>query len=501
MRWLAVLVLLLPQPVFAAWFKASSEHFIVYGEGTAESVESYADKLEKFEAVLSQQTGLRTEPGANRLIVFLVETTAAVQRQMDTKSRNVAGFYSPRLWGTIAVVPRRAGGGEFELNSQIVLFHEYTHHFMLQNAPAAYPAWYTEGFAEYFSTVVFKPDGSVQVGYPAKHRAYGLILLPPFPVQRLLVPDARILDPDQTEAFYGWSWLMTHYLSLSPARKGQLTTYLNAFADGASPSDAATAFGPLKDLQKDLIAYRDARRISVIQLNNFKPPEAKIEVQALTASQGASMPLFMRSYRASNGKADVEAIVGEARKLAIRFPSEPMALDVLAEFELDAEQYDAAQRANDAVIAARPGDPRALMRAARIAEARIDGKGDTAQWKAVRSLIVRANRAAPNDPFPLFAFYRWHQQSGTPVSKIAIDGLRRALALAPQVEGIRFTLASELIRDGKRDDARKILAPMINDPHSAETRESARKMLEGNGNTPIPAINEKDAEKQTPPSN
>ena len=38
------------------------------------------------------------------------------------------------------MVPRRAGdGGQYKLDPQTVLFHEYAHHFMLQNAAAAYP--------------------------------------------------------------------------------------------------------------------------------------------------------------------------------------------------------------------------------------------------------------------------------------------------------------------------------------------------------------------------
>ncbi len=483
MRWLVAFALfLLPQPLVAAWYKATSGHFIVYGEGSAESVRAYADKLEKFEALLAAQTSLQTEADANRLIVFLVGTTDAVQKQMGVRGTNIAGFYSPRLWGTIAVVPRRNGSGAYDLDSQTILFHEYVHHFMLQNAPVAYPGWYSEGFAEYFSTTEFKPDGAVQFGYPAKHRFYGLALLPAFPVQQLLVPDDRRMTDDRTEAFYGWSWLLTHYLNFDPARRGQLNTYLKAFAGGTSPNDAAIkAFGPMDKLQKDLNAYRSARRMSYVEWRGFKPPETSILVTALSASENVAMPMYMRTFRPSNGKEEVAFAVAEARKLAARYPAEPMALDALAEFELDAEQYDAAQRANEAALAIRPNDGRLLLRAARIAIARLGKTGDAAQWKTVRSMVVKANRAAPNDPFPLWEFYRWHHRAGVAVPKTAIDGLRRALQLAPQVSELRFALAGEDLRGGDEATARRTLAPLLNDPHSAEVRQAAQALLESKG--------------------
>jgi predicted Zn-dependent protease len=204
-----------------------------------------------------------------------------------------------------------------------------------------------------------------------------------------------------------------------------------------------------------------------------------IDVVPLSESEGAAVPLFLRSMRESTSVAEVKAAVAEARQLASRYPKEPMAQDVLAEFELDAEQFDAARAANAAVLAAKPSNSRALLRSARIEIAQMKGKGDDAQWKAVRSLIIKANRAAPDDPFPLWMFYQWHMMSGNAAPKIAIDGLRRGLELAPQVPELRFAFASRLVRDGKKDDARLVLAPLINDPHSPEIRDAAAKLLNG----------------------
>lgn len=477
----ALLLLIVPQPLLAAWQKAMSDHFIVYSEGTPASVRDFAQKLENFDAVLTATTGKHSEAGANRLIVFMVDNVNAVQRQMGGEAKNVAGFYMPRIWGTYAIVPRRADSGQFSLDSETVLFHEYTHHFMLRNAPAAYPAWYVEGFAEFYSTTEFRRDGTVWVGTPANHRAYGLMLLARYPLERLFVPDDRKMSPEDIESYYGWSWLLMHYLRYSKERSGQLTKYLVAFADGAAPREAATgAFGPLDTLQKELTAYRDARKMTYSQLRLAKMPDGPIEMTTLSVAESAMMPLYIRSTRESRTEEEIASTLGEARKLAARYPAEPMALDLVAEFELDSAHFDEAKRANDAVLAARPADVRALMRAARIGTERLQAAKSTtdAEWRAVRSLIVKANRAAPDDPYPLYAFYRWHIDSGTTVPAVAVSGLQRAVELAPQVVDMRFMLAARLISDGKADLAKRVLAPLVNDPHSPEVRAAARKMIE-----------------------
>ncbi len=492
---LSLLLLFSPCPLLAAWYKATSEHFIVYSEGTPQNVRDFAQKLENFDAVLAATTGMKSEASANRLIVFMVENVNAVQRQMGGDAKNVAGFYMPRIWGTYAIVPRRADSGTFDLDSETVLFHEYTHHFMLRNAPAAYPAWYVEGFAEFYSTTEFRRDGTVWVGTPANHRAYGLVLSAPYPIERLFVPVERKMSAEDVESYYGWSWLLMHYLRYSKERSGQLTKYLAAFADGAEPRDAATqAFGSLDKLQKELIAYRDARKMTYSQLRLAKMPDGPIEMTMLSAAESAIMPLYIRSTRESRNVAEVAATLTEARKLGKRYPAEPMALDLVAEFELDSEHYDEAQQANDAVLAVRPTDVRALMRAARIANQRLNAakSATDADWKVVRSLIVKANRASPNDPYPLYAFYRWHIDSGTPIPAIAVSGLQRAVQPAPQIVDMRFMLASRLLSEGKADIAKSVLAPLINDPHSAEVRATAREMIE----TPSTTHDKTDA--QTP---
>lgn len=487
---LCALMVALPSVARAEWNKATSDHFIIYGETSSAKLRGFTERVEKFDGLMRVMTGQGKETSPNKLIIFVVRDVAAVQRLIGKARRNTAGFYSPSIAGSIAIVPRSAGDGSaLDLDADTVLFHEYAHHFMLQYFAAGYPAWYVEGFAEYYSTTEFRKDGSIAVGMPALHRATSLILLPTYPLTKMFAADAGKMSEDQTASFYGQSWLLTHYLRFEPTRKGQLNTYLKAFASGVPPEKAAIdAFGDVAKLQSDLKRYLQASKMSYQQLRGVALPLPTIDVAAVNPAESALMPLYIRFMNGSHGQDEVDSFVLAARTAAARTPNEPRALELLAEGELDAEQFDAATKANDALLIQRPTDARALLRRARIAAAiMIDTDKYPGGWKAIRSLIVKANRASPDDPFPLSEYFSSFGRDGVQPTPIATDGLFRALQLAPQVPNLRFSLAHWLMFTNKPDQARVVLAPLLNEPHSMSMREAARAMLEPSGPV-IPAV-------------
>ncbi len=488
---LFILLITTPVIALAEWHRATSDHFIIYGEMSSERLRNFTERVEKFDGLMRVLTGQGKETSPNKLILFLVRDVAAVQRLVGKARGNIAGFYSPSIAGSIAVVPKTGGGNEADLNSDIVLFHEYAHHFMLQYFAAGYPAWYVEGFAEYYSTTEFRKDGSIAVGMPANHRAYSLLTLPTYPLTKMFAADAVKRSETETASFYGQSWLLTHYLRFEPSRKGQLTTYLKAFATGVPAEKAASdAFGDTATLQVELKRYLQARKMSYQQLRGLPMPVPTINITPVNGAESALMPLYIRYMNGANGQSEVDSFVLDARIAAAKYPGEARALELLAEGELDAEQFDAATKANDALLVQRPTEARALLRRARIAAAVMrDNDKYPGGWKAIRTLIVKANRAAPDDPFPLSEYYNAFQGEGIRPPTIAADGLYRALELAPQVPNLRFAYANYLMRTDKRADARAVLAPLLNHPHSPGIRDAARAMLEPSGPA-IPPVKE-----------
>jgi hypothetical protein len=193
----------LATPLQAAWHRAESDNFIVYSNTSPASLDKFVRRLELFSALLRWRTGVQIDPAVTKLQVFAVDGEAGVQRAMGKPAKNVAGFYNANITGAYAFVQRGSGGSDvYTLGAETVLFHEYAHHFMLQYFPHGYPAWFVEGFAEFYSTTKFERDGSVNIGLPAMHRGYAIANDTPLPMTRMLAADAGKMSEAETERFY-----------------------------------------------------------------------------------------------------------------------------------------------------------------------------------------------------------------------------------------------------------------------------------------------------------
>ena len=145
----------------ARWLRAETPHFVLYSDGPEANLRRFAADLEDFDALLRSVHGLDATVGpARKLDVYLVAGHNDLSRVLPTASESVAGIYRANLGDIYAVAIRGERGSG---NGQRFLFHEYVHHFMLQNFSAAYPAWLMEGYAEYFGATRIEPD-RIEVG-------------------------------------------------------------------------------------------------------------------------------------------------------------------------------------------------------------------------------------------------------------------------------------------------------------------------------------------------
>jgi tetratricopeptide (TPR) repeat protein len=458
-------------PAVAEWREASSRHFLVYSEGGAQTLQEFATKLEKFDKAMRLRLNFPDEdlgPG-NRVTVFVVDNMAAVQRLARARGSGIAGFYAGRAGASIAVVPRiSGGGGRNDLDPATILLHEYSHHMMLQSVSAAYPAWFREGFAEFYSTARFEKDGSIGFGAAANHRAWGLVGMDPLPIELLFDPTRRKLSQLEWEAtVYGRGWLLTHYLTFERSRTGQLNAYLTAINSGKGSLEAArAAFGDLKVLDRDLKTYLNRRTIPYLPMKAELLTIQPVAIRTLRPGEAAIMDLRMRS-RVGVTKDDAGRVARDMRKAAAAWPDDPAVQAALAEAEFDAGDLDAADAAAGRAIAADPKNVDALIYRARVAfeRAKASAASDEAKWKAVRRLIGQANRADNNHPQPLVLYHQSYEAQGIAPTPLAVQGLIQAFALAPQDIGLRMAAARQLLVDGKAAEARRALAPIAYDPH------------------------------------
>lgn len=479
---LAALTALAPRLATAEWFEAASAHFVIYADDRERDVEAFAGQLERFHAAVAYVTGVKSPPPSpsNRVTVYVVDSRRDVRNLYGGDNRYVAGFYRPAPGNTRAFVPP-VGRGTTELPfSMIVLLHEYTHHFMLTGSRAPMPRWYSEGAAEFFASAGFRADGGVELGLPARHRGPELFLAADVTATDLLDPAAYAARKRKGfDAFYGKSWLLFHYLTFSKERQGQLARYTTRLGQGATSREAAVeVFGDLAVLEKELDSYVRSRSLPFLPLEPSLLEPGPIRLRKLRPGEAEMMPVRIRS-QAGVSREQALALLPEARKVAARFPDDPMVLAALAEAEHDAGNNAEAIAAADAALARDPAHVDAFVMKGRALFSLAGQDADpVAAYSRARAPFLALNKLENDHPVPLLYYYYSFVRAGQPATDNAFAGLERAVDFAPFSPDLRMTLATEQIQRGNLAEARRNLEPVAYNPHAGKVGEAAQRVLD-----------------------
>jgi tetratricopeptide (TPR) repeat protein len=475
-------LLMVATPALADWHEVSSDHFVIYADDDARVIERFAQNLERYHSAMTFVFGRTPDKPSpsNRVVIYVVGGRDAV-RELAGGQRRVGGFYIPRAGASRAFVQDITNKSGYPDFSTIILLHEYAHHFLIGSSRFAMPRWVNEGAAEFFAAASFNDDGSVLIGRAAQHRGPELFNAEPVPLRELLdaAPYRREDEGKRRDAFYGYAWLLYHYLTFSDARAGQLAQYQVGVAQGQSSLAAAeAAFGDLDKLEAELRGYRRARMMSV-KLTPEKLSTGTITQRPLTAGEAAIMPVQIRSQRGV-GDAEAATLVAEARRVAAKYPEDAGVLTALAEAEYDAGNDAEAIAAADAALARDPARANAYVQKGfaqfRLASKAAGDKRSAAFAEAVKTFVA-LNKRENDHPVPLIFFYRAQIESGAKVNENARAALERAAELAPFDHGLQVNTGIMLIGEGKIAYARTILAPVAANPHGGWAAARAKQLV------------------------
>jgi len=482
-------------PAHAEWRRATSRHFIVYSQGSANELRESAIALERYDQLLRLMSIAKPDATSRPLTVFMIGNNS-VGDLIDQPG--VAGFYTVGPLGPVAVAARITDFyvTQTEFTAQVVLFHEYAHHYMLQNYTAAYPGWFVEGYAELLGATTFDKDGSANVGNVARYRLADLHGEVTVPVRDLLADDPNARKDRAVYAYYSEAWLLTHYLVFNDSRSPQLHRYLALFSDGMKPMEAANqAFGDVAKLVSDYKSYRNSPALPGVHISQKDAPSiGEIKVETLDAAAQALVwdrLLYMRNLR---GK-EASNIAADLAKRAAAVPGHVDTLDLLWRFHLAADDTAAADKTVDALLALQPKNGQALLGKGLIAMKKLEIAKDYSarKWAAARGDIVDANEAQADNPEILFAYYQSYVRAQQPPSESAKLCLLRAFEIEPQSNQYRLTLAASLIGDRRYAEARTVLKPAAFSVHDPQSADAAKKMLDA-----ISALKDGDAPPPPP---
>ena len=474
---LGAAALAMTAPASAAWQQASSKHFVIYGDMTTEEMTAYAAKLEMFDAAarLVRKMGDPEVGDGNRVQVLVVPTMLDVNRTLGSAQAGVGGYYVGTVTGPFIVTPHKARQilDYRKLAPETVFFHEYTHHLMLQNTNVPMPMWLTEGFAEFLANPIFNDDGSISLGTPATHRAGTLIKGRWAPLDDLLSGNMITIGyAGFGMANYAQGWLLNHYLSFEPSRRGQIDAYVARIGKGENSLSAAKAvFGDIGQLDNQLRSYFRQKNLPSLRIESSKLKIPPVTVTQLSPGANEVMPMRIHA-KTSYGNVSTGYVYGKVSDIAKRYPGDLLVQRTLAEVAFDDKNYVAAEAAADAALKIDPRSTEALIYKGRAILARAKKAQDPALFKAARQQILAANKLDAEDPEALFLYYRTYRAANQLAPKSALDALAYAVALAPRDAGVAVQLVLEQMRQKNWKAAADALRPLAYMPHAGQSAQN-----------------------------
>lgn len=454
------LLVAVAQPALAAdrWLQATTQHFVVHGAIDEAKLREAASDLERYHRLLSGVMHMDSQAPVARLDIYLVSEQSDLKQVDPEIDRHVAGFYRAGPGGRMALATWNTRDRD---QARRILQHEYAHHFMLQYFSYPYPAWFIEGFAEYFATATVQGD-TIQLGGAAPGRVASLESRPWISLDTLLAP-----KPGQAagEMAYAQGWLLTHYLLRDPARAEQLQAYFAALRGGQAESEAFTAaFKTDKaTLQRQLTSYaHSGMTVTVIPIKPLAP--ADVTVTPMSPAAGELLLPSLRLMQGRHGETDDQAaaFLGQITKSAAKYPGDPLAIRTQAHAEQvfgDPVIAVATLRGAD-ILQAYPYS-QYLLGVSYLSVARRDPGQKTAATAEAKKAFARALKLDPGF-YP--ALYRY-ARTLPPESDTVLDVLVQAHLLAPQVEQIRIDAVLALLRKGEYDAGGALIAPLARAPH------------------------------------
>lgn len=477
-RWLvgafAVAGGLWPAAASADWLRAETDRFIVYGRGREAPLRDYAVKLTTFDTILRMMSPVPRRPVERKLEVYLVGNEAELRRIGPGLTSGVRGFYTAGPDGTFAVAQRSGQG----LDADDVLFHEYGHHFMLENFPAGYPGWFIEGWAEYFMTTEIV-GSTVKVGGYNTNRAYWLFNASWLPMEDVLAKSPLEIPKDRRHLYYSQSWLLMHYMRSDPSRAKQLNEAIFAIAQGGEPLPTmlkATGMS-VAELTKTLRSYRSLPGFKFTDVVKA-PPE--VTITRLPDSADDLMLDHLRLVAQRDLEVDTD-FLADVRRRAARWPNDRYAELVWAAAEFKHGDVTAGEAIIRRRLDADGNDVEALLLAGagQLSAGLRQPETGVARAKAARPYLIKAHKLDESDYRVLLAYaVSRTAEPGFP-NENDLNALLKARSLAPAVDTITVMAGQALLHHGEAKQAAGLLAIVANNPHGGPLAAQARALMQG----------------------
>jgi tetratricopeptide (TPR) repeat protein len=462
--------LLASTPALAEWRRAETPRFIVYSDGNERALRDSALQLELYENALRYMHGANPDGASpQKIAIYLVQGSKDLKAVEPELRDEVAGFYQATNDEIFALAIR-------ERRDMQTLLHEYAHHFMIGSFATGFPAWFVEGYAEYFASADLQPTRMV-VGDVNRGRADWLAYNAWLPLNLILTRRPfEFEDPKAVSMFYAQSWLLTHWFVANPQRMPMLYAYTDNLKKGmeAIPAMEAATGMTVAQLERQQQAYaRQRMAIKIITSEQFRQPE--IKVTTLSPAEG---DLLLLGLRLSSTAGEDAALLADIQRRTAPYAGQRAADLLLARAELRLGDKAQARTLLERMQAAAPDDVDVLrlLGDTLFEQARSQGT-DPELLRQARVHLAQAYRLNPDDYRVLTLLAETRQGSPGFPSDNDVETLLAALDLAPQVTGVRLFAAQARARRKEYPEAIALLQPLAASPHPDRATGLARALI------------------------
>ena len=470
------------------WFRAESQHFVVYSDTREEDVTPLLDNLEKLDHLLRIYTQpVRTsEPREPKLTLYYHARLASLREVDDSVPADALGLYSSCSSGVqgsglhLERIPSLADAQleKAPLNPTLShVFEAYARHFLYRHTDIRSPASFIDGFAQYFSSVRFSEQQMVVGRVPRAIASYLKFL---GDGHRYSLDYEDVLENRVANVrgyggaagvrleFEAKSWLLTHYMLSSDDSRKRLNRYLVLVGNGAKPTAAfERAFG-MKASELGLAMWRyGLRGTETLRVAPQTLPVARVSLRSLSRATGEFV-LADAALKSCPGRQAGEALLKKVAALAARFPDDTLARLTLSRAQIDwgdpqqaLSRLEAELRDDDASFEARYLAGVAHLRLAAGSEG--DARG--AHLQAARQQLQRARGLNPRSPEAAFAFFKAEVAATDTPDDAALQGVISAWQAAREVDSLAASAALAYAYAGQPDEAHRALGALAQAGH------------------------------------
>ncbi|MFV8781002.1 hypothetical protein ACNKU7_01150 [Microbulbifer sp. SA54] len=318
------------------WHQIDSANFHILTNGDPAAVRTLAEDLERYRAVALDLLGAKDD-GTKLTIYAAADRDSYAGLVGDDLAELTNGLFDTTAEGSYALVNLDGRTGERQLEAREFLFHEYTHFLSYNGTTTHYPYWYSEGFAEFMSTMTFGPNNTYQIGAIPGERAMTLLYTSPLPLKQLLEATAYNTPDEDKGRVYASGWMLAHWLIMNSGKAEQFKGFVKDYNNGADPVKALTKnLGmSFSQIEKSYTARFQNGKFDLARGKvpaSFKP--ARPKVKALSGQQTV-VELARFLVKSGYNLEGIESMVRYAEKNGLYTP------------ELNAVRADAATRVGD----------------------------------------------------------------------------------------------------------------------------------------------------------